>query len=291
MATGCSFKELHYTYRRGSTTASEIVRDVCRQIWFKLQPIHLSKPNKKKWQDIAQQFKSRANFPNCLGAVDGKHIRIIHPPNSGSLYWNYKHFFSIVLLAVCDSNYLFTYVDIGAYGKTSDSTIWKDSSLYKKMKKNELDLPEPEIISMDGNRLPYVFIGDEAFGLNEHMLRPYSGKQISEKKRVFNYRLSRARRYVECSFGILANKWRILHRPLNVAVDFAEDIVKACVVLHNIVRKQDGYNYEDTLMTPDFIPFENNEEYRVGRSVNLVRDKFADYFISPEGELHWQYTM
>jgi len=44
-------------------------------------------------------------------------------------------------------------------------------------------------------------------------------------------------------------------------------------------------------MTPDFIPFENNEEYCVGRSVNLVRDKFADYFISPKGELHWQYTI
>ncbi|XP_025197437.1 uncharacterized protein LOC112596159, partial [Melanaphis sacchari] len=81
LATGCSFKELHYTYRCGSTTASEIVRDVCHQIWLKLQPIHLSKPNKEKWQDIAQQLKSRANFPNCLGAVDGKHIRIIHPPN------------------------------------------------------------------------------------------------------------------------------------------------------------------------------------------------------------------
>ena len=91
---------------------------MCRQIWFKLQPIHLSKPNKEKWQDTAQQFKSRANFPNCLEAVDRKHIRVIRPPNSGSLYWNHKHFFSIVLLAVCDSNYLFTYVDIGAYGKT-----------------------------------------------------------------------------------------------------------------------------------------------------------------------------
>ena len=108
------------------------------------------------------------------------------------------------------------------------------------------------------------------------MLRPYSGKKILEKKRVFNYRLSRALRYAECSFGILANKWRKLHRPLNVAVDFAEDDVKACVVLYNIVHKQDGFNYEDTLMTQDFIPFENNEEYRVGRSVNLVRDKFAD---------------
>jgi len=56
-----------------------------------------------------------------------------------------------------------------------------DSSLYKKMKTNELDLPEPEVISMDGNRLPYVFIGDEAFGLNEHMLRPYSASRYREK--------------------------------------------------------------------------------------------------------------
>lgn len=264
---------------------------MCREIWFKLQPIHLAKPDKEKWQDIAQQFKLRANFPNCLGAVDGKHTRIIHPPNSGSLYWNFKHYFSIVLLAVCHSNYLFKYVDIGAYGKTSDSTIWKDSSLYKLMKENKLDLPEPQSISIEGNRLPYVFIGDEAFGLSEYMLRPYSGKQLTKKKRVFNYRLSRARRYVESSFGVLANKWRILHRPLNVFIDFSVDIVKACVLLHNIVRKQDGYNYEDTFITPDLLSFENNEEYRVGTSVNSVRDKFADYFVSTEGKLQWQYTI
>lgn len=50
------------------------------------------------------------------------------------------------------------------------------------MKKNELNLPEPETIRMDGNRLPYVFISDETFGLNEHMLGPFNGKQISEKR-------------------------------------------------------------------------------------------------------------
>lgn len=115
------------------------------------------------WQDIANTFKNKTNFPNCIGAVDGKHIRIIHPRNSGSLYWNFKHFFSIVLLAVCDANYLFVYVDVGAYGKTADSTIWKDSSLYKLMESNALDLPVPEPICTEGSPLPYAFVGDEAF--------------------------------------------------------------------------------------------------------------------------------
>ncbi|XP_045778435.1 protein ALP1-like [Maniola jurtina] len=214
LATGCSFEDLADFFKCGTSTASKIVHDVCRLIWDKLQPIHLPTCNKTMWLDIANKFKKKANFPNCLGAVDGKHIRIIHPPRSGSLFFNYKHFFSIVLMAVCDADYLFVYVDVGAYGKTSDSTIWRDCSLYDAMERNDLDLPGPQAITPVGRPLPMVFIGDEAFGLHKHLLRPYSGKQLTMKKRVFNYRLSRARRYVECSFGILTNKWRILHRPI-----------------------------------------------------------------------------
>lgn len=230
MATACSFKELHYTFKCGATTASEIVREVCTQLWSQLRDVHLMKPTQNTWKDVSAKFKNKADFPNCMGAVDGKHIRIIHPPNTDSLYWNYKNFFSIVLLAVCDADYLFLYVDIGAYGKSSDSTIWKNSNLHKLIEKNECDIPNPQPISNDGTPLSFVFIGDEAFGLSKNMLRPYSGKQLSRKKRVFNYRLCRARRYVESSFGILANKWRILHRPLNVSVDFAVNIVKACYI-------------------------------------------------------------
>jgi hypothetical protein len=72
------------------------------------------------------------------------------------------------------------------------------------------------------------------------------------KKRTYNYRLSRARRYIECTFGILSNKWRIFHRPLNVSVEFAEDIVKACTVLHNFLRVRDGYKHEDALFYEGF---------------------------------------
>ena len=52
---------------------------------------------------------------------------------------------------------------------------------------------------------------------------------------------------MECAFGILSNKRRIFQRPLNVSPDFAVDIVKAGIVLHNFVSERDGYKIEDAM--------------------------------------------
>jgi len=68
------------------------------------------------WEQISNGFQSRANFPHCISAVDGKHIRVKKPSNSGSMYFNYKDYFSIILLAVVDSEYRFIYVSVGSYG-------------------------------------------------------------------------------------------------------------------------------------------------------------------------------
>lgn len=63
-------------------------------------------------------------MPHCLGAVDGKHFRIEAPPDSGSLYYNYKNFYSIVMMAVVNQDYEFIQVDVGAEGRCSDGGIW-----------------------------------------------------------------------------------------------------------------------------------------------------------------------
>ena len=73
--------------------------------------------------------------------------------------------------------------------------------------------------------IPHVIVADEAFAMTKHVIRPYARKNLDVKKRVFNYRLSRARRFVECSFGILANKWRVFHTSIQLEHDFVEDIV------------------------------------------------------------------
>nr|CAI5818962.1 unnamed protein product [Callosobruchus analis] len=119
---------------------------------------------------------------------------------SGSLFHNYKNYFSVVLLAIADSNYAFIYIDVGAFGKDSDSAIFEKSDFYRKIENNDLHLPkEKPLPGTEMPNIPLMFIGDEAFSLSKHVMRPFSGKLLSEKKRIFNYRLSRARRNVEKS--------------------------------------------------------------------------------------------
>lgn len=69
------------------------------------------------------------DFPNCVGAIDGKHVRVVCPNKSGSLYYNYKNYFSIVLLAIVDAKYKFLAIDVGSYGKEGDSGIFAKSSM------------------------------------------------------------------------------------------------------------------------------------------------------------------
>ena len=240
--------------------------------------MEMPEPTVEMWLDMAEKFYTQTNFPNCIGAVDGKHIRCINPIKGGSNFINYKKYFSIVLIAVADANLNFIAIDVGAYGKEGDSTVFRDSPLGKKLYSGNLNIPPPRHLpNTDKDPQPFVMVGDEAFKISNNILRPFPARNLDSRKRVFNYRLSRCRRTVECTFGILANKWRIFHSPILVQPDFIDTIVKACCILHNFVRKRDGINFEDT-ETYSFSDI--NEFGQVPRGQGLeVRDYFADYFI------------
>jgi len=128
LATGNSFISLHYEYLLGATTVREIVRHTRDAIWECLKPAYMPARDKNDWIRKADEFYERTNFPNCIGAVDRKHIRIRKPNESGCQFFNYKNFFSTVLMAVADANYCFISVEVGAYGSSSDSNVFKKST-------------------------------------------------------------------------------------------------------------------------------------------------------------------
>jgi len=95
------------------TTVSKIIEETCNAICKCLMDKYLKEPEISDYVQIADEFFDLWNFPNCIGAIDGKHINIQAPPHTGTQFFNYKKTFSIVLLAVCDANYVFRIIDIG----------------------------------------------------------------------------------------------------------------------------------------------------------------------------------
>ena len=115
------------------------------------------------------------------------------PANTGSLYFNYKKSFSLILLAVCNHKYEFILFDVGAVGSESDGSVLSRSELGKAMREKKLNLPqEMNLLPGSNIRVPYYFVGDEAFAMTSNLMRPYFGRNLDERKNIFNYRLSRA---------------------------------------------------------------------------------------------------
>jgi len=131
-------------------------------------------------------------------------------------------------------------------------------------------------------------VGDEAFTLSQHVLRPYPSRNVDVARRIYNYRLTRTRRMMECAFGILCNKWRNFHRAIDVRPDFCDVTVKTCCILHNFVRQRDGFQFQDTLYE---CPLDINKAVDTRGNVTrmAVREQFAKYFTSPLGSVPWQY--
>ena len=118
LASGNSYKSLEYAFRVANNTISKFVPEVCEALIQELQDEYLTCPTTpEQWLEVSEKFESKWNIGNVIGALDGKHVAIKCPPNSGSLYYNYKGFHSIVLMALVDAEYKFLYIDVGANGR------------------------------------------------------------------------------------------------------------------------------------------------------------------------------
>lgn len=297
MATGETFVSLSLYFARGESTVRRIIKETTEVIWDVLKEIYMPVITREKFRHIADRFELLWNLPNCLGALDGKHIRIEKFPNTGSENFNYKHFHSTVLLACCDADGLFTMIEPGFAGPNSDGGIFKASAINYWLIHGGFDIPLPSPLRYDETAAPYpfYFVADEAFPLTRNLLRPYSSRTLDNVKRIFNYRLSRGRKTIECVFGMAAEKFAVLNGPIRCRdPTVVNNIIKAACILHNFVRKREGIMYMPQGEINETVEVPNNIEIRdllinEGSSATNLRNYLANYFLSPHASLPWQW--
>lgn len=205
------------------------------------------------------------------------------------------------LTGISDAHYRFILVDVGAEGRRSDAGVFANSKIKSGLDSNTLNVPPPSVVGQ--SELPFILVADEAYPLSSYLMRPYpKSSQLDLKKKVFNYRLSRARRVIESAFGILAARWRILRRPINTYVLKAEKMVLATVCLHNFIitkelekRPQErqylqynGHDRQQISLGIRKIQNQANQDVISHNLSRIYRERFAYYFVN-EGAVQWQW--
>lgn len=213
-------------------------------------------------------------------------------------------------MATVDADYNFTFVDIGCQGRISDGGVFGNTILSKKLDKQELKLPPCSPLNGREKPVPYVFVADAAFPLKDNIMKPYAGYHPKgSTQRIFNYRLSRARRIIENTFGIASSVFRVLRKPMLLEPEKAKYVVMAIVSLHNFLRRSKtsrniytprgsfdtelldgaiipGVWRNEEQSTSSFLPLRNVPR-RTKLSCQKARDEFAQYFMT-NGAVSWQ---
>jgi len=230
----------------------------------------------------ARDFNDNWGYPCCIGSVDGCHIPISPPKEDSVDYINYKGYYSVILLAVCDAKYRFTYANIATPGKSNDAFIFKYSRPNRILQYQSRTFVRLGSV-LNNITVPLHLIGDAAFPLLHILMKPFPHGVQDAVQRLFNYRLSRSRRVIENAFGRLKARFRILMKRMELDVGNVNETVNACLILHNLLERlnepipqrwnQEVLNHQyDALFVP-------NGANRAARRVAMnIRNAIAQHF-------------
>lgn len=286
---GGTWTQLSGEFAIGSSTASAIVREVATAIIDVLHTTAFPQPTDRTWMAALSGFRRSTNYPAAMGALDGKHIALVRPSESGSLYYNYKGYYSIVLLALVDADYRCIIYDLGAKGRSSDAGVFSRSEMKRFLEDHGDDFPSPQQLANIG-QVPCHFLVDQGFRQTVRFIRPYSQVEASKDIKCAHFNLvhSRARRVVENYFGILANRFRILMREITANPAAAKQITLAIMILHNLLVDSVGaevavqrYGLSEPAQEAEQPGVSGNVSY----NSKTTRDVLKEYFARRDGLL------
>lgn len=214
------------------------------------------------------------------------------------------------MMAVSNANYEFMMVDVGINGRISDGGVISYTKFGQALADNTLRIPERTQLPNSQKILPFVFLGDDAFGMTANLMKPYPQAALNVERRIFNYRLSRARRVIENTFGILVSRFGVLQKPIALSPEKARTVALACCYLHNYLRKRQSRAYvtmnlvdsedlqagvvtngswRDVVNEITSLP-PNPSSRNATHNAKVVRDTYSDFF-NNEGQVSWQWKI
>ena len=222
----------------GASSITPIVREVSRLICEHYDN-EIQLPNTtNELNTVIKGFERVSGLPLCVGAIDGSHIQWPTCPKSKKFeYRCYKGYSSVVLFGVCDSSRKFTYADVGLPGVLSDSSIYERSRLRTLINRKQWPPAHCPSLQIGNVSVKPYLIGDCAFSLEEHMMKTMTVVQQRNRQefRLWEHHASQARKPIECSFGILKN--RFMRLKDGIYFHHEDDMayaITSCIILHNI---------------------------------------------------------
>ncbi|XP_050340632.1 putative nuclease HARBI1 isoform X1 [Bactrocera neohumeralis] len=172
LGSSAEYRTIGNMFGIGKSTVCSILIDFCHEVWRCLWPLYLKKfpMNEIQLREYLNGFES-LGFPQVLGAIDGCHIEVRPAAEDAVDYYNYKGWYSTVLLALVDARCRFIYINVGSPGRCNDSSIFERSSLKCELAQSTIFKDMSKQIS--SVNVPVVLLGDSAFKFDEHLMKPY----------------------------------------------------------------------------------------------------------------------
>lgn len=284
LATTAEYRTVGHLFGVARNTVSVIVHETCIAIVKVLLPKYIQFPSGNGLKEVMEGFKDKWGIPQCAGSIDGSHIPISPPAMNHTDYYNRKGWYSMLVQAVVDHEFLFRNLCVGWPGSVHDARVLANSSIYKKINNDQLLVGN--ILQFQGHSLRPFIIGDSAYPLLPWLIKPFSfSSSLSSQQKLFNYRVSRARVVVEIAFGRLKARWRRLSKQIEMDIDNVPHIISACCVLHNVCEVHGDKFNDDWLLEVDtqMAQPDDQQSSSSAQSVRVsggdqVREILIDYF-------------
>ena len=179
-------------------------------------------------------------------------------------------------------------VDVGMNGRISDGGVMFYSKFGELFQQSALNLPKSNPLPNTAEKFPYIFVADEAFALDVHVMKPYSQKFLDDAQQEFNTRLSRARVTVENAFGILASRFGVFQAPIRLEPEKASIITMASCYLHNFLAQETKQAYfqsnSNQVNEYNLVQLQRTLNRNSTSNAKQTRDNFCRYY-NNEGKL------